>query len=152
LKPAGVYRKGELSFDDIISSLKENPDFRTVGAIGVFMGVARGESLEGHEVTKLEIEAYEEEADTTLSAICTELKRKKGITDVRIYHNTGEFVPGDDLIYVVVAGGHRNDVFGTLREAVERYKHEAPIFKKEHLIVRETGKHVTRWVEEDTLK
>jgi len=152
LKPAGVYKKGELSFDDILTNLKENPDFKAVGAIGAFIGVVRGRSLEGHDVTKLEIEAYEEKADTALSTICTELKRKKGIADVRIYHNLGEFAPGDDLIYVVVAGGHRNEVFGALREAVERYKHEAPIFKKEHLINRETGKHVTRWVEENSLK
>nr|MDO8099826.1 molybdenum cofactor biosynthesis protein MoaE [Candidatus Njordarchaeota archaeon] len=152
MKPAGVYKKGELSFDDILRSLKENSSFEAVGAIGIFIGVVREKSPEGHEVTKLEIEAYEEKADTALSTICAEMKKKEGIADVRIYHNLGEFAPGDDLIYVVVAGGHRNDVFEALREAVERYKHEAPIFKKEHLIIRETGKRVTRWVEETSLK
>jgi molybdopterin synthase catalytic subunit len=152
LKQAGVYKKGQLSIDDILRDLKKSPDFEKVGAVGVFIGVVRGKSLEGQEVTKLEIEAYEDKADSTLSAICTELKRRKGIVDVRIYHSLGEFVPGDDLIYAVVAGRHREDVFRTLREAVERYKHEAPIFKREYLIDGVTGRRVNRWVEEKSLK
>jgi molybdopterin synthase catalytic subunit len=152
LKQVGVYKKGELSIDDILRDLKKSPDFGKVGAVGVFIGVVRGKSLDGQEVTKLEIEAYEDKANSTLSAICTELKSRKGIADVRIYHNLGEFVQGDDLVYAIVAGQHRRDVFTTLKEAVERYKHEAPIFKKEYLIDGLTRKHLTRWVEEDSLK
>jgi len=49
----------------------------------------------------------------------------------------GEFDVGEDLVYVVIAGSHRNDVFPVLEEAVERYKKEAPIFKKEQIV---TGK------------
>jgi molybdopterin synthase catalytic subunit len=150
LKSVGVFKKGELSFGDILRSVKESLDFREVGAIGVFIGVARGKSLEGDEVTRLEIEAYEDKADTALSAISGALRKRKGISDVRIYHNLGEFAPGDDLVYVIVAGSHRHEIFGVLREAIERYKHEAPIFKKEHLVARDTGKHVTRWVEDDS--
>jgi molybdopterin synthase catalytic subunit len=47
---------------------------------------------------------------------------------------------------VLVAGGHREDVFPVLREAVGRYKKEAPIFKKEH--VKEKGKVKSYWVSE----
>ena len=50
-------------------------------------------------------------------------------------------------MYVVVAGAHRENVFGVLREAVERYKTEAPVFKKEH-IVDEAGAEEAYWVSE----
>jgi molybdopterin synthase catalytic subunit len=148
LKPTGAHKKGELSLKDILQDVRAEKSFRTVGAIGVFVGVVRGRTLEGHEVRKLEVEAYEEKAELALSRIRSDLIKKQGIVDVRIYHNLGEFEPGDDLVYVVVAGMHRSSVFDVLRQAVERYKHEAPFFKKEYLIDKVTGKETTRWVEE----
>ena len=63
--------------------------------------------------------------------------------DVQIHHFVGEFNISEELVYVVVAGAHGTDVFPTLREAVERYKKEAPIWKKEYL---ESGK--SYWVSE----
>jgi molybdopterin synthase catalytic subunit len=148
MKHTGICKKGELSLNDILRSVKDDKDFGNVGAIGIFVGVVRAKSLEGHEVKKLEVEAYEEKAELALSQIRSDLIKKKGIADFRIYHNLGEFEPGDDLVYVVVAGRHRSDVFSVLKQGVERYKHEAPFFKKEHLVDKETGKGTTRWVEE----
>jgi len=66
---------------------------------------------------------------------------------VQIHHFTGEFDLGEDLVYVLVAGGHRENVFPALKEAVERYKKEAPIFKKEH-ITDKRGKRKSYWVSE----
>ena len=59
----------------------------------------------------------------------------------------GDFKVGEDLVYVIVAGKSRKDAFPVLREAVERYKHEAPIFKRELL---KKGKPY--WVSEDNKK
>jgi molybdopterin synthase catalytic subunit len=148
VKHTGICRKGELSLNNVLRSMKEDKDFGSVGAIGIFVGVVRGKSLEGHEVKRLEVEAYEEKAELALSQIRSDLIKKKGIIDVRIYHNLGEFEPGEDLVYVVVAGRHRSGVFSVLKRGVERYKHEAPFFKKEHIVDKETGKETTRWVEE----
>lgn len=57
--------------------------------------------------------------------------------NVQIHHLLGEFKVGEDLVYVLVAGEHRQQVFPVLEEAVERYKREAPVFKKESVITRE---------------
>ena len=54
-----------------------------------------------------------------------------GIIDVRIHHIVGELEVGEDIVYIVVAGSHRSEVFKVLREAVERMKREAAIWKKE---------------------
>ncbi|WXG42906.1 MAG: molybdenum cofactor biosynthesis protein MoaE [Promethearchaeati archaeon SRVP18_Atabeyarchaeia-1] len=148
MKHAGIYKKGELSFADVLQDVRNSSEFRLAGGIGVFIGVVRGRSLEGHRVVRMEVDSYEEKAESVLSTICTELAKGEGIADVRIYHILGEFEPGDDLVYVIVAGAHRNEIFKVLREAVERYKHEAPFFKKEHLVDKETGETVERWVEE----
>ena len=144
---AGVHEKGSLDVNDVIENIKNRPEFSKTGAIGLFIGVVRGETIEsGEKVEKLTLEAYEEKADEILGKICDELAQKPGIVDVQIHHLTGEFKVGDDLVYVAVAGSHRTQVFPVLQEAVERYKSEAPIFKKES-ITTEKGKS-EYWVSE----
>jgi molybdopterin synthase catalytic subunit len=131
---AGVHEKGKFSFLDMIKNAKNRPDFKKAGAIALFIGLVRGETLKGEEVRKLELESYEEKANEILTIICNDLKKKRGIVDVQIHHLLGEFSVGEDLVYVLVAGDHRKNVFPVLKEAVERYKKEAPIFKKEYII------------------
>ncbi len=144
---AGVHEKGTFSAQDTINNIKKDPNYHKAGAIGLFIGVVRGETLEGEKVEKLELEAYEEKANQVLVKICDDLTQKPGIVNVQIHHLLGEFNVGDDLVYVAVAGSHRTDIFPVLREAVERYKSEAPVFKKEQ-IVNEKGASSQYWVSE----
>jgi molybdopterin synthase catalytic subunit len=76
-----------------------------------------------------------------------DLTKKPGITDVQMHHLIGDFTVGEDLVYVSVAGSHRTDVFPVLQEAVERFKSEAPVFKKER-VVNTKGEAVEYWVSE----
>ena len=108
--------------------VKENPEISKSGAIVTFTGIVRGVTHDGKEVEKLELEAYDELAEKMLTKICDELRAKSGIVDVLIHHLTGVFMVGEDMVYVVVAGSSRNDVFPILIEAVERYKHEVAIW------------------------
>jgi molybdopterin synthase catalytic subunit len=129
-----VHEKGTFSVFDMINSVKKEPAFEKAGAIAMFIGVVRGESLKGEKVQKLKLEAYEEKADEVLTRICEDLKKKSGMISVQIHHLLGEFNVGDDIVYVLVAGSHRERMFSVLEEAVERYKKEAPIFKKEYVV------------------
>jgi len=144
---ARIHEKGDFSFLDMIKSAKGQPDFKKAGAIVLFIGLVRAETLKGEKVEKLELEAYEEKANEVLAGICNDLKKKQGIRDVQIHHLLGEFSVGEDIVYVLVAGDHRKNVFPVLEEAVERYKKEAPIFKKEY-ILDEKGKARAYWVTE----
>jgi molybdopterin synthase catalytic subunit len=148
---AGVHEKGKYSVNDLIESIRKRQDFAKTGAIGLFIGVARGENNEGKEVQKLTLQAYEEKANEVLENICEDLQGNPGIVDVQIHHLLGEFNVGEDLVYVSVAGSHRPEVFSVLREAVERYKHEAPVFKKEQ-IVDSKGVSKASWVSEEQVK
>jgi molybdopterin synthase catalytic subunit len=144
---AGVHEKGTFNLSDLISNAKKNEEFAKAGAIAVFIGVVRGETLEGKKVVNLKMEAYEEKAKEVLTAISKELSQRPGIVDVQVHHLLGEFNVGEDVVYVSVAGSHREEVFSVLREAVERYKKEAPVFKKERVVDAE-GAESEYWVSE----
>jgi len=142
---AGVHEKGTFSLSDLVKNVKDRTDFQKAGAITLFVGVVRGETLKKERVQRLEIEAYEEKANEVLADICNDLKNREGIVDVQIHHLLGEFRVGEDLVYLSVAGAHRKNVFPVLEEAVDRYKKEAPIFKKEH-IINKKGRTIAYWV------
>ena len=146
---SGVHEKGTFTAQDAMDNIKRDPNYSKAGAIALFIGVVRGETLDAEkgQVQGLTIEAYEEKADAVLAKISGELSEKPGIVNVQIHHLLGDFKVGDDLVYVAVAGGHRTDVFPVLREAVERYKSEVPVFKKER-IIDEEGKASEYWVAE----
>jgi molybdopterin synthase catalytic subunit len=149
LTDTGVHEKGTFTLQDAVNNIKKDPNYNKVGAIAVFIGVVRGETLgkESEKVEKLTIEAYEEKANQVLAKISGDLAQKPGVVNVQIHHLQGEFNVGDELVYVAVAGSHRTDVFPVLREAVERYKSEAPVFKKEH-VTSANGSSSEYWVSE----
>jgi molybdopterin synthase catalytic subunit len=144
---AGVHEKGTFSLADGLKTIRDRADFEKAGAIAVFVGVVRGETVRGEQVRKLTLEAYEEKANEVLMSICDDLRKKPDIVDVQIHHLLGEFNVGEDLVYVLVAGSHRASVFSALEEAVERYKKEAPIFKKEQVAAGK-GARRSYWVSE----
>jgi len=143
----GVHEKGTFSVLDLLKSVKDRRDFRKAGALAMFIGVVRGETPDGETVKKLSLEAYEKKANEVLNNICDELRKKTGVIDVQIHHFVGEFDIGEDLVYVLVTGAHRQNVFSVLEEAVNRYKEEAPIFKKEY-VTDKRGQTKSRWVTE----
>ncbi|MGQ9641986.1 MAG: molybdenum cofactor biosynthesis protein MoaE [Candidatus Bathycorpusculaceae bacterium] len=144
---ASVHEKGKITLIDLLNNLKAKDSFSKAGAIAIFIGVVRGETLKSEKVQKLTLEAYEEKANESLTKICDELRKKTGIVDVQIHHLLGEFKVSEDLVYVLVAGEHRKNVFPVLEEAVERYKREAPIFKKEEILTCK-GEKAAYWVTE----
>ena len=142
----GVHKKSTITLTDIVQKTKRKRDYLRTGAITIFIGTVRNQT-KNKKVQKLELQAYEEQANKTLNEICKDLNEREGITDVQIHHLLGQFRPGEELVYALVAGTHRNKVFPVLQEAVERYKKEAPIFKKEHTIDKK-GKTHAQWASE----
>ena len=128
----GVHPKGTLTLQELIEDVKKNPNAHKIGCILTFTGVVRGITKEGVKVHKLEYEAYVEVAKIKLKEIAESLKKIPGIVDVRIHHFTGLLSVGEESVYIVVAAEHREEGFKALREAIERLKAEAPIWKKEY--------------------
>jgi len=131
---SGIYNKGEINFDDILQSIKSNPNIKESGAILSFTGIVRNVSNEGKLVKSLKIDAYDNLANKTINEISNEIKKKFGIIDLKIIHLKGDFEISEDLVYVIVASAHREEGFDALREAVEKYKKELSIWKREDYI------------------
>jgi len=147
MKKTGIDEKGTVKLLDMLKILEKNPRKDEAGAITIFIGRAKKYTRKNEITEGLELDAYLEKAEETLANISRELEKKNGIVDVLIHHMIGNFEVGEDLVYVIVTGRSRKDAFPVLREAVERYKHEAPIFKRELV---KNGKPY--WVSEDNKK
>lgn len=133
MKAVGLHRKGEISLETIIAEVKRNPDAKRAGALASFTGIVREDPIKtsAGKVRFLQYEAYEEPAMRKLEEIRADLLRREGIVDVWIHHVVDNLAVGDESLFVVVLGDHRQHAFTVLGEAVERVKNEVPIWKKE---------------------
>jgi MoaE-MoaD fusion protein len=104
------------------------------GAVVTFQGVTRG-------VDRLEYEAYEEMALERIRAILAECVATHGLEAAAAEHRIGPVQLSEASVVVSVSAGHRGPAFAGAREAIDRIKAEAPIWKREV----EGGE--SRWVE-----
>lgn len=121
------------TLDSLLTKLKRSKSFEKAGAIGTFTGIVRAVTDE-IRTEFLEFEAYGALARKKMDEICKQLKEKEGIVDVLMHHKTGIIPGGEDIVYIAVAAGHREELFPILKEAIERLKVEVPIWKKEHTV------------------
>lgn len=105
------------------------------GAVVVFQGMTR-------EVTRLDYEAYREMAEPQIEAILRECAERHGLEAAAAEHRIGPVPLGESSVIVAVSAGHREEAFAAAREAIDRIKAEAPIWKRE---VDSDGS--ARWVE-----
>jgi molybdopterin synthase catalytic subunit len=105
------------------------------GAIVTFQGVTR-------EVASLDYEAYREMAEERIEAILVECVERHGLLAAAAGHRVGRVPRGEPGVVVAVAAGHREEAFSGAREAIDRIKAEAPIWKRELDVAGEGG-----WVE-----
>ena len=106
----------------------------SAGAVVSFQGITR-------EVESLEYEAYAEMAEERIAAILIDCCERHGLEAAAAEHRTGTVPLGEPSVIVAVAAGHRGEAFAGAREAIDRIKAEAPIWKQEV----EGGE--ARWVE-----
>lgn len=114
----------------LIEQVKQDPLMKHAGGIGTFTGIVRQFS-EGVETKALHFEKYEKIAEEAMQKICQDLMQREGVLDVRMHHRTGTIRPGEDIVYIVVAAAHRQELFIALTDALEMLKSEVPVWKKE---------------------
>lgn len=119
-----------MSLESMISDIKNRPGYADqCGMILVHNGTVRAWSRKGHKkVLAVEVTPDEEK----MGRICQELGARPGIFAISADANQGFLKPGDNLLYLVVAGDLREHVLGTMQELLNRIKSEA-ITKKEYL-------------------
>jgi molybdopterin converting factor subunit 1 len=94
------------------------------GAIVTFQGVTR-------EVASLDYESYREMAEERITAILVDCAERHGLLATAAEHRVGSVALGEPGVVVAVSAGHRGEAFDGAREAIDRIKAEAPIWKRE---------------------
>jgi molybdopterin synthase catalytic subunit len=105
---------------DLIAQVKAHPEYHRVGMILCHNGVARGTSRDGAPVTRLEVTADR----ARLGEILAEMKARPGIIEVLAEVREGTLQVGDDVMFVVVAGDFRENVFPVLMDTVNAVKRD----------------------------
>lgn len=107
------------------------------GAVVSFQGITR-------EVERLDYEAYAEMAEQRIGEILTDIRGRHKLEAIAAEHRIGSVPLGEASVLVAAASAHRAEAFAAAREAIDRIKAEAPIWKREI----EGGEG--RWVEGTT--
>ena len=104
--------------------------FPECGGIGLFIGTVRNHH-EGRAVKALKYTAYEPVAEKMIRQIEQEIEAKYGVSYVRVVHRVGALDIGETAILAIAYAAHRREAFAACEEAVERVKHEVPVWKEE---------------------
>ena len=108
------------------------------GAIATFTGIARAEQ---GSTAILELEAYPGFTEAEIGKIAAEAQQRWSLHDLTIVHRVGQIAPGDPIVFVATAAGHRRAAFEACDFLMDYLKSRAPFWKKEH------GPEGARWVE-----
>lgn len=106
-----------------IAELKQEPGFaENVGMVLAHNGVVRAWSRQdGASVGRVAVLVDQDKAE----AIRREIESRPGIFRAVVEARSGEFKPGDDLLFLVVAGDLRENVKPALSDLLDRIKSEA---------------------------
>jgi molybdopterin synthase catalytic subunit/molybdopterin converting factor small subunit len=96
----------------------------SAGAIVVFQGLPR-------DLPALEYEAYSEMARQRLASILLDCVQRHGLTAAAAEHRVGRVPRLEPSVIVAASAPHRAEAFAGAREAIDRIKAEAPIWKVE---------------------
>ncbi|WP_168397677.1 molybdenum cofactor biosynthesis protein MoaE [Acinetobacter indicus] len=112
------------------SSFDEIQHFPECGGIGIFVGTVRNHH-EGKAVQSLKYTAYAPVAEKMIRQIEQEIQQQYGVSYVRVIHRIGDLAIGETAIIAMAYAPHRREAFQACEVAVERVKHEVPVWKEE---------------------
>jgi molybdopterin synthase catalytic subunit len=118
-----------MDINKTLQELKARPGFAEhVGMTLVHNGVVRAWSRKDHSPVS-QVRVTPDRAK--MSAICREMEQRPGIFAILAESAEGLLRPGDDLLFLVVAGDIREHVKATFAELLDRIKAEA-VLKQEY--------------------
>ena len=107
------------------------------GAVATFTGFVRPED----GLSALVLEHYPGMTEREIARHVEEAARRWSLTAATVIHRTGELEPGDPIVFVGTASGHRREAFAACEFLMDYLKTRAPFWKQE----RKAG--ALRWVE-----
>lgn len=118
----------DFSVDEVLRKIRN----KRTGAIVSFVGVVR-EDDSGRKIKMLEMETYKGMAEKELSDLRDKAMKKFNLEEVTIIHRVGSLSPGDNIVLIAVASGHRKEAFAGAEFLIDELKKVVPLWKKEIL-------------------
>lgn len=113
--------KTPISMDDLIKRARSHPNIAQAGMVLCHNGFVRASDRSGaRKVLSLQVQANTAKIEETIAWA----KSQPGIVEVIVEAIEGELFVGEDLLYVVVAGDLRENVFRVMSEVIDRLKKE----------------------------
>jgi len=106
-----------------ITDMKQDRLFaKNVGMVLVHNGTVRSWSRDDHSpVSTIEVFADQ----SRIEQICREIEQSRGIYKIVVEARSGVLQPGDDLLFLIVAGDIRENVKPAFARLLDRIKSEA---------------------------
>ena len=108
------------SLEAWLDEIKGDSGSRGIGIFFIHNGVVRGTTRDGSAVSGLDV-SYDRKR---LDEVVARVEAMPGVVAVRAWVNEGSLAVGDDMIYTLVAGDIRKNVFGGWRTLVGLIKSE----------------------------
>ncbi|MBC7814675.1 MAG: molybdopterin converting factor subunit 1 [Burkholderiales bacterium] len=135
-----------LDLDELMASIT----ITATGAVCIFSGMVRGETLAGEmrtgdlvQTQYLEYEAYEPMAIAKMQQVADEIRQQWPLVQgIAIVQRVGVLQVGQNTILIACSSGHRDQgCFEAARYGIDRLKEIVPVWKKEF------GRDGSSWVE-----
>ncbi|MDE2577460.1 MAG: molybdenum cofactor biosynthesis protein MoaE [Hyphomicrobiales bacterium] len=99
-----------------------------IGALVSFIGLCRDE---GGALAALELEHYPGMAEEEMARVAQEAARRWPLMGLTAIHRSGRIAPGEPIVLVIAASGHRAAAFAAAEFMMDYLKTRAPFWKKE---------------------
>ncbi|MBU6438377.1 MAG: molybdenum cofactor biosynthesis protein MoaE [Betaproteobacteria bacterium] len=103
-----------------------------VGAVASFVGVCRDVN-DGDTVRGMELEHYPGMTERAIEGMVAQARARWRVSEAVVIHRVGPIAPGEQIVFVAVASGHRGDAFEACAFLMDYLKTQAPFWKKERL-------------------
>jgi molybdopterin synthase catalytic subunit len=106
--------------EEWLKEIKRNADPDQLGMILAHNGVVRATSRQGKPVRAMRLSFDKRK----LEDVVRESRQKEGIIEVKAWINQGDLKPGDDIMFLMVAGRFRSDVLPVFEQVLAAIKNE----------------------------
>ena len=107
-----------------------------IGAVVSFTGLCRDE---GGTLAALEIEHYPGMAEAEIARVAALAEARWHLAGLSVIHRHGRIRPGERIVLVAAAAGHRGAAFAAADFVMDYLKTRAPFWKREHRSDGSTG-------------
>ncbi|MCL4103946.1 UNVERIFIED_CONTAM: hypothetical protein GTU68_034808 [Idotea baltica] len=110
------------------------------GAVCSFVGLVR-QDRDADTLKSMVLEHYEGMTQRSIEHIVVQAAKRWDIHSAGVVHRIGSLLPGEQIVWVGVSSGHREQAFSACEYIMDYLKSEAPLWKKE------IGEHGQNWID-----